>query len=353
MEPTDNGKSQITSGGQRHDYSLSSRIDLAFFAFLAVLVAGYWVYVSQMQVPMWDGAVYLLNARNWLTGARLYEIYRPPLISWLIAGIWFFTGENWIYAKPLAMAFTVGAGILLCLCLRRDKGNLFSLGVTMLTMLNPQVFFYGSQIYTDGIALFFVVATLYFVKREKPACWLLAGACLGLTFASKYPIVLQAGALAVVESYARRNWRILARAIVGAVPVVAAVVLIVFLKTGTFQTALPKDTNLTVFLSPYYLQNSIMTWGWIFLLVPLAFVLRGTYADRYNYVFIAWFLLSMIFWSANATNEQLRFTIQFTPAVNFLALLPLQSLVKNKEPILGFLKKELVFIPKKYALRAN
>jgi len=223
----------------------------------------------------------------------------------------------------------------------------------MMTMLNSLVFFYGSQIYTEGISLFFVVATLYFLKSEKPTHWLLAGACVGLTFASRYPIVLQAAVLAVVESYARKNWRMLARAIVGAVPVVAIVVLIVFLKTETFQTALPKDTIFTIFLSPYYLQNSIVAWGWIFLLVPLTFVLRGIYADRYNWVFIAWFVLSMVFWSANPTNMQVRFTIQFTPAVSFLALLPVESIIKSHEPILGFLKRQLVFIPKTYALRGT
>jgi 4-amino-4-deoxy-L-arabinose transferase-like glycosyltransferase len=317
--------------------------DLAFIVFLIVLVEEYYSLISAYKVPLWDGAVYLTNARNWLTNTSIFEIYRPPMISWLIAGIWSFTGDDWIYAKPLAAVFTVAAGIILYLTLRRRKGNLFSLGVAVLTMAAPQVFFYGSQILPEGISLFFVLATLYCIKSEKPTHWLLAGACIGLTFASRYPIVLQAGALAVVESYARRNWRILARAIAGAVPVMAAVISIMFLRTGTFQTALPKDTVFTLMLSPYYLQNSVLAWSWIVLLVPLAFLLRGTYTDRYNYVFIVWFLLSMVFWSANATNFDLRYTIQFTPAVYFLALLPLEAFVKNSEALRAFLKRELVF----------
>ena len=320
--------------------------DVVFVVFLFVLAAQYYSFISAYKVPLWDGAVYLTNARNWLTNTPLFEIYRPPLISWLIAGIWSFTGGNWIYAKPLAAVFTVGAGIILYLTLRGRKGSLFSLGVAVLTMLGPQVFFYGSQILPEGISLFFVLVTLYFVKSEKPIYWFLAGACIGLTFASRYPIIIQAGALAVVESYARRNWRMLARAIVGAVPVMAAVISIVFLKTGAFQTALPKDTVFTLILSPYYIQNSIPAWGWVFLLVPLAFLLRGTYTDRYNYVFIAWFLLSMIFWSANATNLDLRYTIQFTPAVYFLALSALEAFVKASVPFRVLLKKELIFLPK-------
>ena len=324
-------------------------IDAAFLALLAVLVVKNYSSISTYQVPFSDGAAYLLNAKDWLMNLPLYQIYRPPMISWLVAWVWAITGENWQNVKYLSALFGICSASILYFTLRRDKGAAFALGVAALTTLNPQVFFYGSQLLTESLSLFFVLSTLYFVKSDRPHCWFLAGACIGLTFASRYPIVLQAGALAVVESYARRNWRILTRAIAGAVPVLAAVVLIVFLKTGTFQTALPKDTNLTIFLSPYYLQNSVIIWGWIFLLVPFAFVLRGTYAHRYNYAFIAWFALSIIFWSANSTNEQLRFAIQFTPAVNFLALLPVESLVKNTAPILEFLSRELVFIPKRHA----
>jgi 4-amino-4-deoxy-L-arabinose transferase-like glycosyltransferase len=320
-------------------------IDASFLAFLAVLAVKDFSSISTYQVPFSDGAAYLLNAKDWLTNLPLYQIYRPPMISWLVASVWTITGENWQNVKYLSALFGICASSILYFTLRRDKGAAFALGVATLTALNPQVFFYGSQLLTESLSLFFVLSTLYLVKSDRPRCWLLAGVCIGLTFASRYPIILQAGVLAVVESYARRNWRILTRAMAGAVPVLAAVVLIVFLRTGTFQTALPKDTILTIFLSPYYLQNSVTTWGWIFLLVPFAFVLRGTYADRHNYAFIAWFVLSIIFWSANATNEQLRFTIQFTPAVNFLALLPVESLVKKTQPILGFLSRELVFLP--------
>jgi hypothetical protein len=335
------------------DIVKSHALDISFGLLVGAMVIGYWIYISEMHVPMWDGAVYLGNARDWLTGAPLDEIYRPPFISWLIAGIWYCTGENWIYAKPLAAVFTLGGGVILYLTLRKHKGELFALAVSVLTMVSPQVFFYGSQIYPEGLSLFFLVATLYFIQSQKPISWAFAGAAIGLTFASRYPIVLQAGAITVVEAYARKNWRILARSILGAIPVMAAVVVIMFLKTGTFQTALSKDTVFTLALSPYYVQNSIQTWGWVFLLVPLAFFMRDTYADRYNYVFIAWFVLSMIFWSANATNHNLRFTIQFTPAVYFLALSALEEFLKTKERIRVFLRKELVFLPRVRASRPN
>jgi 4-amino-4-deoxy-L-arabinose transferase-like glycosyltransferase len=319
-------------------------IDIAFLAFLVILSVEYYSSISTYHVPISDGAAYLTNAQNWLLNEPLYQIYRPPLISWLIAGVWAVAGENWQSVQYLSALFGFCAACVAYITLRRTKGTAFALGVVALTMLSPQVFYYTAQILTEALSLFLLLATLYFVKSEKPTHWFLAGISIGLTFASRYPIVLQAGLLAMVESCARRNWQILSRAIAGATPVMSAVILIVFLKTGTFQTALPKDSNFTLLLSPYYLQNSIVAWGWVFLLVPIAFVLRGTYADRYNWSYIAWFVVGMLFWSANATNHDVRYTIQFTPAVFFLALLTLEAFVKNNESLGVFLRRELLFL---------
>ncbi len=330
---------------------LISRIaDVAFLLFLAVLCVEYYFIISTYQVPMWDAAVYLTNARDWLTNLPIYQIYRPPLISWIIAGIWVLTGEDWQTAKYLSAGFAIGAACVLYLTLRSGKGAPFALGVVILTMLNPQAFFYGTQIYTETLSLFFLVATLYLVKTERQSNWFLAGISVGLAFAARYPILLPAALLVVIESHARRNWQILSRAIIGAIPVFVTVSVAMFLKTGTLQLANAVNTHFSILLSPYYLLNSILTWGWVFLLVPLALILRPTYSDRYNRVFIGWFVFSLIFWSANATQD-LRFTIQFTPAVNFLALLALETFVKNREPLLAFLRKGLVFLPKKSAMQ--
>jgi 4-amino-4-deoxy-L-arabinose transferase-like glycosyltransferase len=318
--------------------------DAIFLLFLVFLTEQLYSTISTYQAPMWDAAAYLANARAWMASTRLFEIYRPPLISWIIAAVWGVIGENWQNVKYLSAPFAVGSAAILYLILRSKKGAPFALGVATLTMMSPLVFFYSTQLYTETLSLFFLLATLYFTKSERPVFWILAGITGALTFASRYPIFLQAAVIVVIESYARRNWQIIARAVTGATPIVAAVAIAVYLKTGTFQTALAKDTNFTLLLSPYYLQNSIATWGWVFLLVPMAFILRETYVNRYNWVFVAWFVFSLLFWSANATNHDLRFTIQFTPAAYFIALLALERFVKISEPLHLFLSKELLFL---------
>ena len=307
----------------------SHKIDIVFAVFLTILFLEYNFYISRMEVPGWDGSAYLTNARNWLDGTPLFEIYRPPLISWLIAGIWTLTGENWVAVKFLQAFFTIGAAIILYVILKRHKGDLFAFGVIALTMLNAQVFFYSSHIYTEGLSLFFVVATLYFLKSDRPNHWLLAGIMMGLTFASRYPIILQAIVIFIVESFMRKDLKLVSRTIMGAIPVIALVISMMFLKTGTFDMALDKDTKFGFMLSNFYLVSSINIWGFAFLLVPVAFIFRRTYTDKYNYTFIAWFIVSLLFWSANTTNTNFRFAIQFTPAVYYLAILAIENIVKS------------------------
>jgi len=309
---------------------MAHKIDLAFGAFMLILTLHYVIYILPIQVPIWDGAVYLENAKNWLEGEPLYRAFRPQLFSWIISGIWSITGENWLIIKYLQVSFTLGAGIVLYLTLRKYKGGLFAIGVVSLTMLNAQVFYFSVQMLTEGISLFFLVLALYFLKGKNAKHWPLGGVSIGLTFASRYPIILQALVIMVVESLIRSNPRIFMRAMIGAIPVISIVVLVLFLKTGTFEVALEQDTGVSVLLSPFYIMRAIPIWSFAILLVPVAFLFRKTYTDKYNYTFIAWFLVSLVFWSANASNHQERFAIQYAPAVYFLAILAVENIVKSK-----------------------
>jgi 4-amino-4-deoxy-L-arabinose transferase-like glycosyltransferase len=312
------------------NYLLEQKVDLLFLLFIIILVIGYTYYIFATKLfPIHDGAIYLLNAHDWLAHEPLHSPFRPQLISWIIAAIWSITGENWVIVKGLQAFFTVVSGILLYVILRKYKKNIFAFGVTILTMLNGIIFYYSTHILTEGLSLFFLVLTLYFLKTQKENYWFFAGIAMGLTFASRYPILLQALVILVVESAINRNLKLAIRAISGMVSIIIAVILAVYLKTGTFQIALAQDTNFSIFLSPYYLINSLNIWGFAFLFVPIAFLYKRTYTDSFNYTFIAWFIVSMIFWSANDSNWQDRFVVQYTPAVYFLAMLGIEHIKRR------------------------
>ena len=305
------------------------KFDIIFIIFYLFLIYQYYYHISLLYVPIHDGAYYLLNAHDWLTNKPLDEFYRPPLISWIIAGIWSITGESWVIVKGLQAIFTISAGIILYVLLRKHKGAMFAFSVTALTMVSGPLFFFSTQIGTEGLALFFVVLTLYFLKNQKASHWFLAGMTIGLTFASRYPIILQPLVIFIVESLITKKPKLVIRTILGMLLVILTVVIMVYLKAGTFQTALAKDTAFTLLFSPYYLINSLDIWGLAFLLVPIALLHERTYRDKFNYAFIAWFIVSLLFWSANSSNFQVRFTIQYTPAVYFLSVLAIENIIKD------------------------
>ena len=310
------------------------KVDIIFAGFCVLLVVGYNHYITLQQVPSHDAAFYLLNARDWLTGQPLDEHYRPPITSWIIAAIWSMTGdsqngvEDWRSVNWVQPAFTIGAGVLIYLLLRKYKGGLFAFGVSALTMTHEALFLASGYVQPEGLALFFLVLTLYLLKTRKESYWFLAGITAGLTFASRYPIFLQAIVIFIAESLIVKKPKLAFRAIIGAIPIVTAVIVAVYLKAGIFQMALGKDTSVSLSLSPFYLVNSFEIWGFAFVLVPIALLQKRTYANSFNYTFIAWFFISLLFWSSSSDNHQFRFTSQFSPAVYFLSILAIENILK-------------------------
>lgn len=302
------------------------KMDYVFLVSMVGMALYYTVTVFQISTPLPDGGAYLENANDWLHNQPLFETFRPPLLSWMIAGVWSFTGESWIYVKWINAAFTLAAGAVLYLTIRRIKGGFFAYLVAMLTLVNSQIFLHGVHLLTEGISLFFLVLTLYFSRSENKSRWYLAGIAVGMTFLSRYFIIVQAIAIIFIESYMRRNGKLFLRACSTALPIIVIGILVLFAKTGTFAATIPKDSNITIFLSSYYILNSITIWGYAFLLVPLAFLFKKTYADKNNVTFVFWFLVSLIFWSSNTTTFTLRYAIQYTPAVYYLAILAIENL---------------------------
>jgi cellulose synthase/poly-beta-1,6-N-acetylglucosamine synthase-like glycosyltransferase len=313
---------------------LSKKFDIALVFFVAVLAIYYYSYVSQIAFPVWDSALYLENAQNWLRNEPLEAAYRPPLMSWIIAGIWSITGEDWTVAKYIQPIFTLGAGVVLYLTLKKFKSDFFAFGVTALTMLNPYVFFHSTQILTEGISLFFLVLSIYFLKSENRYSWIFAGIAIGLTFGSRYPVFIIAVACFIIEVITRRDakrLKLFANTMIGLIPIALLIIIAVYVKSGEFSVAIERDTELSLFLSVFYVENFVSIFGFISVLVPIAFLFRRTYSNKNNYIFIAWFVFGFLFWSAISENQQERFMIQLTPAVYFLSVLAIENIWKRSE----------------------
>jgi len=311
---------------------LQNKFDAIFILFVIILSIYYYSYISRIAFPVWDAGVYLQNAQDWLRQKPLTASYRPPLISWIIAGVWSVTGEDWTSAKYVQAIFTISAGIILYLTLRKHKGAPFALGVSVLTMLNSYVFYFSTQILTEGISLFFLVLSLYFLKSKMRYSGVFAGIAIALTFASRYPIFLQAFTLLIVEVVTRRDAKLLIKALAALVPIMVLFVAVGYEKSGQFSVAISQDVQrFTLSFSPFYIENFIQIFGFASLLAPIALFFKRTYSDQYNYVFIGWLVVGLLFWSSISGNHQERFMIQLTPAVYFLAVLAIENIWKTNK----------------------
>ncbi len=312
-------------------FVLSKKFDIALVLLIASLAVYYHLSVTRIVFPIWDGALYLENAKNWFRNEPLEASYRPPLLSWIIAGVWSVTGEDWTIAKYIQPIFTLGAGVILYQTLKKQKGNLFAFGVAALTMLNGYVIYWSTQILTEGLSLFFLVLSVYFLKSERQYNWIFAGIAIGLTFGSRYPIFILAITLFIIESIVRPGVRkkFFGHALVGMVPVMLLIIMAIYLKSESFAVAIQRDTQLSILLSPFYFENFIRIFGFISILLPIVFLFRRTFIDKYNYMYIGWLAAGFLFWSAISENQQERFMIQIMPAVYFLTILAIQNIWKG------------------------
>jgi hypothetical protein len=65
------------------------------------------------------------------------------------------------------------------------------------------------------------------------------------------------------------------------------------------------DTTVTTSLSPFYLLNSLEIWGvTYFLTCTNGFTTEENLYWHFNYKFIAWFIISPLFWSSSSENHQ-------------------------------------------------
>jgi len=131
------------------------------------------------------------------------------------------------------------------------------------------------------------------------------------------------------------------RALLGILPAVMLVIFVVYLKTGALDFAMAQDTHFGPPLSAYYLNRWADIWGWSFIFIPVAFLFKSTFTDRYNYAFIAWFAISLAFWSANAANHQDRFAIHMLAPAYSIAFIGIENVAKIIAHGITYIEKAL------------
>ncbi len=133
----------------------------------------------------WDENAYLGNARSFVSEANYTENYRSPLVSWIIAGLWFFTGESIFFAKMIMVLFYVLTIYLFYLITKNYfKKNLL---ITLLFSLSSLMIYWAFRIYVDVLGVFFILLSFYLFTKNKI---FFSGFIAGFAFLTKFPLII-------------------------------------------------------------------------------------------------------------------------------------------------------------------
>jgi len=138
----------------------------------------------------------------------------------------------------------------------------------------------------------FIILSLYFLKTENKNNWVWAGIVFELIFTSRYPTLIEATIIFVVESIIRKDRKFATRTIMIAMPILLVIHFISLLKSRVLCCATTKRQTFYIFVNSL-LFTELNKYIGICFLVPIAFLFRRTYTDKFNYTFIASFIVSL------------------------------------------------------------
>lgn len=325
----------------------SFRVRISVYDVLAVVgTAVYGLYhawaAMQMHVPIWDGAVYMLNAGNLLHAQPPYEFFRPFVLPVLIALTWIFTGVNYQIPEIIQALFTAGAGLILYDLVLRYRGKIFALVTMLLFLLASPVLTWTDYLLPHGISVFFVLSAIWCLEKGTTRGWMLGGLFSSLAVLARYPTAIIVVPILFVYALVSRKVFDLNFYALGAViplaplyiydpPLVVGVV-----ERNTFVWSQIASLN-QFFAAPppvepayFYLEQLLTLFVAILPFLLLALASASTYRDKFGRLFAVWFLVSLAAYSL-IPNKNPRFMFEWMPALAFLTV---EGLSKVSKPLL-------------------
>ncbi len=145
-------------------------------------------------VLLWDECAYLGNTRVHLGGSNFTEDFRYPLLEYIIASVWYFTGESIFAARFIIVLMSLVTVFVFYLISREFFPINYSLLITFLFSISSQFVLWGFRVYTDIPALMFLLLSFFsFLKyreSKKFAFISISGAFFALAFLSRFTVAL-------------------------------------------------------------------------------------------------------------------------------------------------------------------
>lgn len=132
----------------------------------------YNVTVARNYTPVYDAALYDMLARNMLNHGcyclrdiHRSSVSRPPLWPFIMAAIYFFTGQNAFFARLFYCFLGAGTCVLVYFFARDLFGRRIALASGIIAALYPCMFIYDGWLYTESLYTFCLTAFTYALYR--------------------------------------------------------------------------------------------------------------------------------------------------------------------------------------------
>ncbi len=201
------------------------------WVFIGTLLVLFIYFISLDGMLLWDEHAYMANARNHLTQSYYTEDFRFPLLEFIVALTWTFTGESVFAAQLLAVFFSLLLILFVYLLSKELMEEKYALIAALVTGLSSQLLFWGFRVYNDILGMVFVVMSIYFFffffnNRKKSAIGsntllFFAGACTGLVFLARFPLVIIPGLFFAYFIYKKNLKGVLFASIGAGIPILA------------------------------------------------------------------------------------------------------------------------------------
>jgi hypothetical protein len=150
--------------------------------------------------PTLDEAVYLGMGKYIYSqgNAGLWEMIRPLGLP-LITGIWWKLGlDQLIVSRLFSILVSIGCIIFTFLITKKLFSNKHAIISALILACTPIFFFYSSYVLTDHIATLFLIASVFFLMKEK---FILGGILGGCAIWFKFTHILYIGAIILFMAY--------------------------------------------------------------------------------------------------------------------------------------------------------
>jgi 4-amino-4-deoxy-L-arabinose transferase-like glycosyltransferase len=160
------------------------------FIILLIFISIFLIHFGlKINLLLWDENAYLSNASHHIRGSSYTELFRFPLLEWIISLFWLIFGEILLVARLVVIAFSVGSVILTYVIGNKIFGNhkdgFPGLIISMIFCSSFVLLYWGFRIYTEPLGLFFTLLSFYFLTLDKP---MQAGFFIGIAFLAKFNV---------------------------------------------------------------------------------------------------------------------------------------------------------------------